>query len=338
MKIWDQNYSEELTTPVELCQPGGHLNPEAMGYSRSLVHVPNLPGGPRWWGRNKRWEYWGIVTADHIIGLTIADLDYAGLLQLYLWDRRSGQDLVICEEELLPFGRGVDLPDAVPPFTASGKGKLELIFDYGQGSDRLRLDSPRVQLDLEVMPGGDALGVVIPWSSTRFQYTVKDVARQIRGSLVVDGQTFEIDKETDFAVLDRGRGRWPYAMTWNWGAGFQRRGDHSLGLQVGAKWTAGTPGTENALFVDGDLHYFPDELHWTYDADDEQAHWHIEGEQLEARLEPFHLRRAQVNALIIANKTLQAFGRWSGWAIDNDGQRHDLDGLIGWAEEVHNRW
>ncbi|RAL20146.1 hypothetical protein DL240_18535 [Lujinxingia litoralis] len=49
-------------------------------------------------------------------------------------------------------------------------------------------------------------------------------------------------------------------------------------------------------------------------------------------------RRADTNALLIASRTRQAFGHWSGWALDAHDQRHDLESLVGWAEEAANRW
>jgi len=42
----------EITAPVDLCSDGGtRLNPNARGWSRSLLHRSNLAGR---WGRNKR--------------------------------------------------------------------------------------------------------------------------------------------------------------------------------------------------------------------------------------------------------------------------------------------
>ncbi|MDM4784465.1 DUF2804 family protein [Micromonospora sp. b486] len=35
---------------------------------------------------------------------------------------------------------------------------------------------------------------------------------------------------------------------------------------------------------------------------------------------------------------MQCFGHFTGWAATGDGERVDLDGLVGWAEEARNRW
>ena len=75
--------------------------------------------------------------------------------------------------------------------------------------------------------GHESLGVVVPWSDRLFQYTVKDVARPLSGSISVTGTSYDA---TGWAVLDHGRGRWPYSLTWNWAAGLgsrRRRGPRS---------------------------------------------------------------------------------------------------------------
>ena len=81
------------------------------------------------------------------------------------------------------------------------------------------------------------MGVVVPWSARRFQYTVKDVARPALGSLWVDGVEHPVAAGDSWAVLDHGRGRWPYAVHWNWGAGSGLVDGRVIGVQVGGRWT-----------------------------------------------------------------------------------------------------
>jgi hypothetical protein len=180
--------------------------------------------------------------------------------------------------------------------------------------------------------------VVVPWSERRFQYTVKDVARSIGGSLILNGVRIPVPADASWAVLDRGRGRWPYRITWNWGAGSGMVDGRRVGLQLGGKWTTGTGSTECALLVDGRLHYMPVEPAWSYDERDWSRPWRVHGERVDATLTPFHVREARANALIAASSTHQAFGVWQGWASDDRGERVRLDGLVGWVEEVRNRW
>ena len=216
-------------------------------------------------------------------------------------------------------------------------GGLHLRFHDDDGGTHLRAESPRVGVELYAPAEGDVLGVVVPWSDTRYQYTLKDVARRVSGTVTVDGREYPVGKGA-FAVLDRGRGRWPYSRRWNWAAGYGASGGTRLGLQLGGMWTEGTPATENALIVDGVLHHYDGELDFSYDLTDPHAPWQVRGNWIDATLTPFHRRFAATNVLAVASKTWQAFGAWSGWAAAPDGTRYGLEGVHGWIEEARNRW
>lgn len=321
----------ELTSPVDLCLPGGRLNPAAVGWTRRPLHSAGLRG----WGRAKRWEYWGIVTPDHIVGLVASSLDYAGVHGLYVLERATGRETR--KDVVVPLALGARFParSGAGEVTARGGGLTIAIRQRPDGST-VRAAAEGVRLDVEVPlpPGHESLGVVVPWSARRFQYTVKDVGRPVRGTLELRGRTYEVGGPEAFAVLDHGRGKWPYAVTWNWAAGAAP----GRAVQLGGRWTDGTGATENALFVDGRLHKIGEELRWTYDRADWLRPWRIEGERVDVRFRPFHEKASRTNLGVVANETHQCFGRFSGRATADDGTELDLDGLVGWAEEARNRW
>ncbi|RAO39160.1 hypothetical protein PSN13_00184 [Micromonospora saelicesensis] len=324
-------HERELSSPVELCQSGGRLNPAAVGWTRRPLHTANLRG----WGRTKRWEYWGIVTPQHIVGLVASSLDYAGVHGVYVLDRDSGTETKA--DVVVPLARGTVLPphSGVGEVRAQGGGLAIRIAQRPDGT-AISASAPGVRLEVDVpLPAGhESLGVVVPWSPTRFQYTVKDVGRPVLGTLELHGQTYEIGGPDAFAVLDHGRGRWPYAITWNWAAGAAP----GRAIQLGGQWTDGTGVTENGLFVDSRLHKIGEELRWTYDRSDWLRPWRISGERVEAEFQPFHEKVARTNLGVVANETHQCFGHFSGWAKTDDGTKVSLDGLVGWAEEARNRW
>lgn len=312
----------EITEPVDLCLPNGRLNPGAVGWSRTPLHRANLRG----WGRAKRWEYWGVVTPRLCLGVVASSLDYAGVCSVWVLDRESGRTW--SHDEVPPLARGVSLPPAVGGRALVEAGRLRIELQ----ADRVRVSAPAIEVDLAVGAGGECVGVVVPWSSRRFQYTVKDVARPVSGRVTLDGTAYAVTE--GWAVLDHGRGKWPYAITWNWAAGSSER----VGITLGGKWTDGTGSTENALFVDGRAHKISDELVWEYDRTDWRRPWRIHGPRLDATVTPFHERADRTNLGLVANETHQCFGQWSGWAATDDGERVPLDGLVGWAEEARNRW
>ncbi|NKY58265.1 DUF2804 domain-containing protein [Nocardia flavorosea] len=319
----------EITEPVDLCRPDGRLDPAAVGWTRRPLHRGNLRG----WGRRKRWEYWGIVTPEHIVGIVASTLDYAGVHGIYVLDRETGEETT--RDATVPFGRGAVMGERSGEGVNEVRGGgIEIVLSNDASGTVIEARAAGVRLSVraELPRGHESLGVVVPWSTRRFQYTVKDVGRPASGTLILGAREYVFDGA--FAVLDHGRGKWPYAISWNWAAGYKP----GLGVQFGGKWTEGTGSTENALIVDGRVHKISDELQWDYDRENWSRPWHITGERVDAEFRPFHTRTAKTDLLVLANDVHQCFGTFHGRARTDDGRRLDLDGAVGWAEETRNRW
>lgn len=327
----------ELTTDVSLTLPNGRLNPDAVGWARSpLVDTAGIGRGR---GRNKRWEYWGITTPTHVVGMTVSSIDYAAVLELWVLDRATERTWH-GTPTLIPT-RGVVLPARAEAGPSRARAKdFEIDIDELPEGTRLRARMPGVTVDViaELPAGHERLAVVVPWSSTRFQYTVKDVARPASGILTLDGVAHALPAGESWAVLDHGRGRWPYDIRWNWGAGSGRSGGHTIGVQVGGRWTAGTGSTENAFVVDGHLHKISAELDWQYDLAQWRTPWRVTGGGLDATFTPVYDKVTRTNLGVVAGSTDQCFGDWSGVFTTADGEQIAFAGIFGWAEEVHNRW
>lgn len=340
----------ELTAPVSLTNERGLLNRAAVGWARTpLVNTdgiaaPRFARPPKAWGRNKRWEYWNVITPTHIVALTVSNIDYAALNEIWVFHRPThtatgGVALHIP-------ATGVTLPGTLGhgEVRAGGKG-VDIAIDEVLGGTRLRgrfrhhkLPSASFDIHAAKPEHHEGLAVVVPWSDTRFQYTVKDVARPAHGWLHVGSETVEIP-EGSWAVLDHGRGRWPYDITWNWGAGSGVWGGRTIGIQVGGKWTDGTGSTENSLTLDGRLHKISAELTWDYDLNDLMAPWQIRGGGLEATFTPFYNKQSRTNFGVLLGHTDQCFGRWEGTFTIADGEDPvRFQGIEGFAEHVHNRW
>ena len=332
----------ELTRPVSLTDARGRLNPDAVGWSRRPLH-DTAGVGRAGWGRAKRWEYWSVIGPRFLVSLTVSSIDYAGVEEVWIFDRETGREWA--KSVVSPFARGVVLPPSLGGGEASARvGGLEVtISDDGghAGATRLRVRIPGAEADLRVTrpAGQECVGVVVPWSATRFQYTVKDVALPVTGTVVVEGREHPIDDGAPaWGVLDHGRGRWPYDVAWNWGAGSGVIDGRRVGVQLGGRWTVGTGSTENCLFVDGRAHKISEELAWEFDPRDWLAPWRVHGERAELVLQPFHDKTSRTQLGVIAARTDQCFGVWSGWMATDDGERVRVDGAVGFAEDVHNRW
>ncbi|MFE5335941.1 DUF2804 domain-containing protein [Isoptericola sp. NPDC056573] len=334
----------EIVADLPLCLPDGRLDPDAVGWSRVPLHdTSGIGRGLRGLGRNKRWEYWAVVTADHVVALTTSALDYAALHQVWVLDRATGEE--VDAVAIAPLNRSATLPGRLGAGPVRSRTRaVAIAVDEGVGGTRLRARTPRVDLDVTVSrpAGRELLGVVVPWSDRRFQYTVKDVGRPATGRLRLDGVEHPVATGA-WAVLDHGRGRWPYRAAWQWGVGFGRGVDadgagHEVALQLGGTWTRAGATTENGVLVDGRLHKLHDELDWTFDRRAYTAPWRVRGERLDLAFVPAHDRVSRTQLGVVASSTHQCFGTWSGWVTTDAGVRLDVDGLDGWAEDVAQRW
>ena len=327
----------EIAAPTSLTGPDGRLNRAAIGWAPQPIIDTSAFGSGR--GRHKRWEYWNVVTPTHILAATVSAIDYACVPEVWVFDRRTGEEWGASGAVIPP--RGAVLAPSLEQGSSRMRAKqLAIDIDELPAGTRIRAATAEVSFDVvAALPAGhERLALVVPWSDTRFQYTVKDVARPATGTLRVGAEEFVLPEGESWAVLDHGRGKWPYNIAWNWGAGSGTSGGRVVGVQVGARWTAGTGVSENAFFVDGVMHKIHGETEWLYDPSDWLAPWRVRGGGLDATFTPFHVKHSRTNFLVLAGRTAQCFGDWAGSFETAAGETVEFAGITGWAEDVHNRW
>lgn len=330
----------EITSPTRLVV-GNRLNPEAIGWMRQPLIDTSGVDGKRTWGRNKRWEYWNVITPTHILALTASSIDYAGVHEVWVRDRRTEKAWGVSTADIL---RPIEMPGSLEasPVRVRSKDLLIAIDPVPEGTRlRARIAGASFDVVAHLPKRHERLGVVVPWSETRFQYTVKDIARPATGWVETDGVREALPDGDSWATLDHGRGRWPYEIEWNWGAAAGRVEHegalHTLGIQIGDKWTDGTGMTENSIYFDGRLTKIGP-LTWEYDIVTWWRPWRIHGPQLDVVFEPFHNKQSATNMIVLSGRTDQCFGTYRGTAHVDDVGVVPFEGLVGWAEEVRNRW
>lgn len=345
----------ELTDPVDLCTAGSErLDPGARGWSRRPLHRANLDGVI---GRNKRWDYWAILAGDVVVSWVHADIDVLGLADVWWADLRTGESGG--HAIVVPPASGLRLPErpSTVPLHVDRDGLRLDVTDAPEGTvpgwSRVQArwtepDGRPASLDatIDLPAGHESLNVVIPWSDELFNFTSKHQARPARGTLRVGDTIRSIGESEDaWGVFDVGRGRWPARIDWNWGGGAGRGRDrdgaaHVVGIQIGAKWTAGTGFTENGVIVDGRLTKIGRELDWHYRWDAPLEPWTVRdpGGQLELVLTPRYDKHGRTGDDDFGSETHQVFGTWSGHVVDDRGLRIEFEALTGFAEEARQRW
>ncbi len=333
----------EITAAVDLCLPDGSLDPRAVGWSRHPLHRCNLR---RRWLAKKRWSYWAAISETHLFSATVSDLDYAGVVFVYLADFARGE--VRERTVVTPLGRGCMLPEHVAQAVAFRGHGLSLAFEPMPGGTRIAVAADDLggaplaaDLVVETPPGHETLGVVVPWSRRTFQYTAKQTALAARGTVRHGEREIPFAGERSFACLDFGRGIWPRRCAWNWAAAAGYVGGRRVGVNLGGKWTDGTGSTENALCVDGRLSKVSEDLVWRYDRDHFLRPWRVEAPRtgaVDLTFSPFLERVAKSRFGPVVSEVHQLFGHFSGTLATAQSERLAVSDLLGWAEEHLARW
>lgn len=332
----------EIKKKVLLCNAEGNLNPEAAGWSRFPLQIGNLSGH---FLRKKKWNYWCITSDKYMFSVTLSTLDYAGLAFVYYMDFETNQ----FEEDTLivPLGTGIELGEQVHN-TAQYSGK-KVAMKFTQTGNQIQLSANwkdfhgralSCDITVTVPHQHETLNVVVPWSNTQFQYTSKQHSLPAEGYFQVGEKKYFFHPQNSFACLDFGRGIWPYAISWNWGAFTAKSNEHTIGFNMGDKWTDGTGITENSVCIDGKLYKIQEELNLDYDPNNFMKPWIVTGklsDSVQLTFTPFYERVAKSNLLIIQSEVHQCFGKYSG-TIKADGNIYQITDAIGWAEEHKARW
>jgi hypothetical protein len=140
--------------------------------------------------------------------------------------------------------------------------------------------------------------------------------------------------------LDWGRGVWEYRSYWNWASasGFLPDG-RTIGLNLGCGFGDLSRAGENCLVLDGRIHKL-EFVRFDYQTGNYMQPWRFTDTQscLDLTFTPFKERLAKTNLGIIFSQVHQMFGHYTGWAVDDLGQRIEIKDLIGFAEEHRARW
>ena len=116
-------------------------------------------------------------------------------------------------------------------------------------------------------------------------------------------------------------------------------GGRTLGLNAGDGIGNSPELNDNAIILDGKVHKLG-EIDFKYDNKDFKKPWLMTSPdgRLNLEFKPFFERTAKTDVGILASEVHQMFGRYSGTLGADDGEKIEVNDLIGWAEEHHARW
>jgi hypothetical protein len=340
-----------IAKPGLLLDEQGHLREP--GYATSLLMNYNRDAVRAHRMRLKEWDYYLIYDDEVAVAITVATNTIFGLFSIAYVDLKNAVSHSVGYPVIFPL-RSVQLP------TSSARG----FFKYRGG---------RIKADINVHNGGrcinfemhdfekgdpfvahltlleeprDSMVIATPFDENdkAFYYNQKIVSMRAQGTVTTSAGSHAFSPERSFALLDWGRGVWPYKSTWYWGSACGLQGGRLIGFSIGYGFGNTSAATENMLFVDGIAHKLDDVVFnipvdgegrerfcdpWTFTSNDGR---------FEMDFLPIVDRASKTNLGIIESDQHQVFGRFTGTMVCDDGGKLKVEDMIGFAEKVMNKW
>ena len=340
----------EITERIPLLDGEGNLT--QAGFAKRLLPVydrKKVRGGLT---RLKEWDYYYIGNNRFGLALTIADNSYMGLDSIsFLSFEGEPWEVTRSPRSVLPMGR-TGLPStSAAGITASSGKKHAILFQVGEGKRQLTAHMDDFKdgkpLDAQITLTGEpeeSMVICTPFEKkAHFYYNQKINCMRAGGTVRIGEAEYRFTPEDSFAVLDWGRGVWTYHNTWYWGSASGLVEGADFGFNIGCGFGDTTAATENMLFYRGRAHKLSrvdfgipmkdgreDYLKpWRFTSDDGR---------FEMDFVPVIDRASCTDVKLIKSDQHQVFGRFSGTAVLDGGDRLEVRDLFGFAEKVENKW
>lgn len=338
----------ELKQPVDLYNEDGSVN---WGWSRVPVYSLNLEkarfmklkGLQRY--RTKKWDYYYVFTDEYFFSITLADLGYAGMAFVYIYDYSHGS--IIEDSLVIPFASGFVMSRSSGVGRTSFENKrIKVVFDVDESSRHIVLNYPGfnkgqgLEADFVLLQDRDleSICVATPIENGRMNYTRKICCMGAKGHIKQGDSMKELDPERDLGGLDWSRGFLATTTFWNWCCASACQDGHRIGLNL-CFGLNDTRDTENAFFIDNRC-YKVDTVKFDYDEKDRMKEWHVTSSdgRVDLKFTPEIERIAKTDIKIVKSEVHQMFGRYSGHLLMDGSLIFKVDGIRGAIEDHHATW
>lgn len=319
------------------------------GFCKKLLPIYNKKKDFLTRFKTKEWDYYYIGNDDYGLALTIADNGYMGLDSVSFLDFNNKWQITKSPMQFMTLGKkNHPITSTNGNLFSKAKG-FELSFFNNNGDRRLKgfMDNfqgnKTISWDISLTETGDeSLVICTPFNKKgHFYFNQKINCLKAKGKVSIAEK--EYDFNNAYGVLDWGRGIWTYSNTWYWSSLNSLVDNKTFGFNLGYGFGDTSAASENMLFYDGKA-YKLDQVDFGLPIkdgkDDYYAQWHFTDNEnkLDLIFKPIIDRASKTNAIIIESDQHQVFGRFYGTCILDDQTTVKLDGQLGFAEKVKNRW
>ncbi|MDO4378113.1 MAG: DUF2804 domain-containing protein [Erysipelotrichia bacterium] len=300
--------------------------------------------------KTKEWDYYYIGNQNYGLALTIADNGYMGLDSVSFLDFNEKWEITKSPMQFMTLGKK-NHPRSSLTGDLTSKGKNYALSFINKQSERILQgymhnfqgnNTIKWNIKLTDVPD-ESIVICTPFNKKGcFYYNQKINCMKACGTVMIGEKNYDFSEKTT-SVLDWGRGIWTYDNTWYWSSLSCYVNNVPFGFNLGYGFGNTSAASENMLFYDGKA-YKLDQVDFGLPQVDNRDHfygiWHFtdNNNQLDLRFEPILDRANRTNALIIESDQHQVFGKFYGQCKLDDTRTITLDGQLGFAEKVRNRW
>ena len=339
---------KEITEPEKLLNEDGTL--AAPGYCKHNYYIYNKEdiAVSKW--RVKEWNFYQISNGEWMIQLNFFNISLASAVSAMALNLQTGETITDTGLQILTPGKNeLDMNAEEPSLFKYKQNGREVKYSVRKEGRRLyykgNASGNAFVIDLFLKRGenDESITTATPFEDKRcFFLTQKMNCMTVHGTVLIGERIIRFSRKNTFAVLDWGRGVWPYQSQWYWANGSTFVDGKLFGFEF--TWGFGKDAEElaSAVFYDGkcnklaaaSIEHDPENTGW-------MDSWHIRTAdgRFDMTMKPVYDHNTGMFALgLLGMKAHQVHGLWSGYAILDDGTRIEVKDMYAFCEKVKNKW
>lgn len=293
--------------------------------------------------RLKEWEFYQVSNSEFLLQITYGHVSYMTNVSFTLLEFATNVRHNVSVMLPLTYGRTKLNFSADEEHTIDYRNKNVRLSIKNEKEKRYvsfsSFGEQKVNVKLTLSNKGDAMCIATPFDKCGEFYCNYKKCFEITSSKITVGEkNFNVTKDT-LALVDSGRGVWPYKHSWVWGCGGGLLGGgdvlcYNFGYGFGDTCCA----TENMLFLNGQGEKLEHVL-CDMDTTDYTKRYAVTDKKGSVNLifTPAYDNFTQTKLLFVNNQCHQVFGRFDGSVVVK-GEKREVKDMWGFIEHAQNQW
>lgn len=294
----------------------------------------------------KEWDFYQVALDNYVLQITVGHVSYVANFSVTLFSLDG--KVRYTASFLRPLvGRRLPMPEHPEnPQVLSIHGKnYEFAFTVTGQERHLKVQAQAecgpicVDLILPLRTTDEKMVIATPFDRPdQFYLNYKTHYYNLRGIVQFGSLKVEV-KSQHTALLDWGRGVWPFHQEWFWSCGSCWIGENRFGINLGWGFGNTEKATENMFFWNGKAIKLG-RLQVERNEKDYLKPWRFVDETglLDLTMTPVYDNDTQTKMAFVNNRCHQIFGRFNGTVILPDGTTQIVENLLAFCEHAVNNW